>query len=171
MTRITHRALFSNDPKTALIGPPSWARTPCNSFGPPWFSDVPPDRRGVRNPASIGSRSLGGLDARPRSALETFGGRHDEVVPLAEVRDVVRLWYRLLAAPHHHLGLAQKEPTLLVGGRVLEHPSDRGHQTYRDGWHPPARLADLVERPTDDPFEVRGRLDEPHLPIPVQVQA
>src|SRR5207342_2941808 len=74
MTRITHRALFSKDPKTALIGPPSWARTPCNNFGPPSGSERLRLRRG-RNPASIGSRRSADLGRNglgsPRSSGTT----------------------------------------------------------------------------------------------------
>src|SRR5262245_46112895 len=40
MSRITHNALVSNDPKTALIGPPSWARTPRSTLRPPRVSYV-----------------------------------------------------------------------------------------------------------------------------------
>src|SRR5687767_5420445 len=68
MAKISHRALFSNDPKTASIGPPSWARTPCNAE---------PPRSGSKDdslPAGPGARSSIGKWL-PLASCGDFAGR------------------------------------------------------------------------------------------------
>src|SRR5215472_4735987 len=91
------------------------------------------------------------------------GGLEYALIGAADVGQVGLLGYRGCREPLDHRGLVEQQ--LPVGGKgsSLHDLGERVELADHDRWHPPAGLADLLERPLHEPFVGRLGGDHPDL--------
>ncbi len=147
MRRITHKALFSNEPNTALMGPPSWATQP--AIEPPCVGTtiVGGKRRPGLSGTGEGYRSPYGADLRRcRSTAGVQGGSVDDrprktgtaADPADDDRQAARRATRRRATPGRPANVVDATNRLTVNGAPAARaaPDQRAPVERRPGGAP-----------------------------------